>query len=190
MSYSSSSHDSSIYGVEEIKRECVEQEEELATIGGGTGDEDNKNGGTESTAVVDCSAVEDGNLKVLISGTDGGIVYAREEVVDGSTVVNYIGNDVYWANDQDSAEQDMLNQEIIEHLKSLNIQPKLEVEEGSRVERGMVAEWEDGLIVRAEPNAQFDVDEFEFGGTEEFKEELAAMEVEQGQAVSGSAGEE
>ena len=132
VNYSSSSHGSSSCGIEEIKKESVEQQEELATTDGGTGEEDSVNRGTNGNTVEDCSAVGGENLKVLISGTDGGVVYAREEVIDGSTVVNYIGNDVYWSNEQDTAEQEALNLEIIEHLKSLNIQPKLEVEEGSR----------------------------------------------------------
>ena len=129
-------------------------------------------------------------MKVLFSGTNVGEVYACEEMIDGATVINYVGNDQYWANDHDTAEQNQLSQEIFEHLRSLNIQPEFEAEEVSQVEPSAVFEWEDGLVVRATPGIQQDLDEFEFGGTEEFEEEVSILEVEQGLAMSFNAGGE
>ena len=109
--------------------------------------------------------------------------------MEGSNVVSYYGNEEFWANSQDSVEQGILDEEIINHLKNLNIQVEEENREVGMVEQGAVEIWEDGITVRAEPVAQLGVEEFEFGDVEEFRAELAALDG-QGQVLGGGTGEE
>ena len=86
-------------------------------------------------------------------------------------------------------EQGILDEEILNHLKNLNIQVEEDKKEVDMVEQGAVEVWEDGITVRAEPVAQLGVEEFEFGEVEDFRAELAALDG-QGQVLGGGTGEE
>ena len=188
VNYSSSSQDSATYEKVDMKRADEEHEGDIVVMEEGTECNGNKRGGTED-GFGSGSTVEEGKGAVLFEGANGGKVYVRRDLVGGSNVVNYFGNEVFWASSQDSVEHGILDEEILNHLKNLNIQVEDDEKEVDMVEQGAVEVWEDGITVRAEPVAQLGVEEFDFGDAEEFRAELAALG-EQSQVLGGGTGEE